>query len=150
MQWCPTHLDNTRAKADCAYSRCGMKLFGFFYSCLSYLLFLSSCLWETARYRLNYCLKEASNPNQSTNQPTIILREHTIITLRHIKDIFLYALSVCSSICLSVSFSLSLCFHSSLFLAQNMACIPAHLSSQYSDKRKRNEDIPQQISSLQI
>ena len=31
------------------------------------LLFLP--LWETARYRLKYCLKGPLNPKQSTNQP---------------------------------------------------------------------------------
>ena len=28
---------------------------------------LSPFLWETARYRLNYCLKELLNPKQPTN-----------------------------------------------------------------------------------
>ena len=31
---------------------------------------LSPSLWETARYRLKYCLKGPLNPNQPTNQPT--------------------------------------------------------------------------------
>ena len=30
--------------------------------------FLSPSLWETARYRLKYCLKGPSNPKQPTNQ----------------------------------------------------------------------------------
>ena len=30
---------------------------------------LSPSLWETARYRLNYCLKGPLNPKQPTNQP---------------------------------------------------------------------------------
>ena len=30
---------------------------------------LSSSLWETARYRLKYCLKGPLNPKQPTNQP---------------------------------------------------------------------------------
>ena len=34
--------------------------------------FLSPFLWETARYRLKYCLKGPLNPNQPTNQPTHI------------------------------------------------------------------------------
>ena len=29
---------------------------------------LSPSLWETARYRLNYCLKGPLNPTQPTNQ----------------------------------------------------------------------------------
>ena len=40
--------------------------FGQFYSHLSFLLF-----WETARYRLKYCLKGPLNPKQPTNQPTL-------------------------------------------------------------------------------
>ena len=31
---------------------------------------LSPSLWETARYRLKYCLKGPLNPKQLTNQPT--------------------------------------------------------------------------------
>ena len=31
--------------------------------------FLSPSLWETARYRLKYCLKGPLNPKQPTNQP---------------------------------------------------------------------------------
>ena len=31
---------------------------------------LSPFLWETARYRLKYCLKGPLNPKQPTNQPT--------------------------------------------------------------------------------
>ena len=31
---------------------------------------LSPSLWETARYRLKYCLKGPFNPKQPTNQPT--------------------------------------------------------------------------------
>ena len=30
---------------------------------------LSPSLWETARYRLKYCLKGPLNPKQATNQP---------------------------------------------------------------------------------
>ena len=38
---------------------------------LSSVLFcpLSPSLWETARYRLKYCLKGPLNPKQPTNQP---------------------------------------------------------------------------------
>ena len=32
--------------------------------------FLSPSLWETARYRLKYCLKRPLSPKQPTNQPT--------------------------------------------------------------------------------
>ena len=33
---------------------------------------LSPSLWETAQYRLKYCLKGPLNPRQSTNQPTTV------------------------------------------------------------------------------
>ena len=34
---------------------------------------LSPSLWETARYRLKYCLKGPLNPKQPTNQPDVSL-----------------------------------------------------------------------------
>ena len=40
-----------------------------FFSRLSFS-FLSPSLWETARYRLKYCLKGLLSPKQPTNQPT--------------------------------------------------------------------------------
>ena len=60
----PTDLDNSRARAYCDCNRCGWGLFGLF------LLSSIISLWETARYRLKYCLKRPLNPNQSTNQIT--------------------------------------------------------------------------------
>ena len=33
--------------------------------------FSSFSLWETARYRLKYCLKGPLNPKQPTNQPIL-------------------------------------------------------------------------------
>ena len=36
---------------------------------------LSPSLWETARYRLKYCLKGPLNPKQPTNQPTNQIRK---------------------------------------------------------------------------
>ena len=36
--------------------------------------FLSPSLWETARYRLKYCLKGPLSPKQPTNQPTNNIR----------------------------------------------------------------------------
>ena len=63
----PTNLANSRARAYCAFSRCGWGLFGHFFSHLSFL-FLSPSLRETARYRLKYCLKGPLSPNQPTNQ----------------------------------------------------------------------------------
>ena len=40
---------------------------------------LSPSLWETARYRLKYCLKGPLNPKQSTNQPKDLTIENLFI-----------------------------------------------------------------------
>ena len=40
------------------------------FSLVYHLSFLTSSLWETARYRLKYCLKGPLTPNQPTNQST--------------------------------------------------------------------------------
>ena len=68
VQGRPTNFDKGRAGAYCACSRCGCGLFGHFFSRLSFLFSFSLSLWETARYRLKYCLKEPLSPNQPTNQ----------------------------------------------------------------------------------
>ena len=56
----PTSLDDSRARAYCACIRCA--------------------LWETARYRLKYCLKGPLNPKQPTNQPIDFPNYVTIFT----------------------------------------------------------------------
>ena len=57
----PTKLDNSRARAYCACSRCGLGLFGhFFLSSIFCLFFLP--LWEMGLYRLKYCHKGPPNP----------------------------------------------------------------------------------------
>ena len=58
----------SRARAYCACNRCGWGLFGHF-TLLYPFSPLSPSLWETARYRLKYCLKGPLNPKQPTNQP---------------------------------------------------------------------------------
>ena len=63
----PTNLDSSMTRAYCACSRCGWGLFGHFFSCLSFLSLLSPSLWETALYRLKYCLKGPLSPKQPTN-----------------------------------------------------------------------------------
>ena len=60
-------LDYSRARAYCTCSRCGwgcLDIFTLIYPFSS----LSPYLWETARYRLKYCLKGPLNPKQPTNQ----------------------------------------------------------------------------------
>ena len=59
--------DDSRARAYCACSRCGWGLFGHF-TLLYPFSPLSPSLWETARFRLKYCLKRALNLKQPTNQ----------------------------------------------------------------------------------
>ena len=39
------------------------------FSLIYHFSFLSPSLWETARYRLKYCLKGPLSPKQPTNQP---------------------------------------------------------------------------------
>ena len=43
---------------------------------------LSSSLWETARYRLKYCLKGPLNPKQPTNQPNEVITKMQLSTQR--------------------------------------------------------------------
>ena len=61
------NLDDSRARVYCACSRCGWRLFGHFYSFLSFLSSFPLSLGE-ARYRLKYCLKGPLNPKQPTKQ----------------------------------------------------------------------------------
>ena len=65
-------LDYSRARAYCTCSRCGWGLFGHF-TLIYPFSSLSPSLWETARYRLKYCLKRPFNPKQPTNEPTLPL-----------------------------------------------------------------------------
>ena len=65
----PTNLDYSRARAYCACSRCGWGGLDIF-SLIYHYSFLSPSLWETARYRLKYCLKGPLSPKQPTNQPS--------------------------------------------------------------------------------
>ena len=81
----PTNLDNNRACACCACSRCRLGCLDNFVGRLSFVssfslslwetLFLLSIfppfflpLWETTRSRLKYFLKEPLSPKQPTNQ----------------------------------------------------------------------------------
>ena len=48
----------------------------FFLSSITSLL--SPSLWETARYRLKYCLKGPLNPEQPTNQLTIVMSRRSV------------------------------------------------------------------------
>ena len=63
-----TSLDDGRARAYCACSRCGWGFVWTFFLSSIFFSFLSPSLWETARYRLKYCLKGPLKPKQPTNQ----------------------------------------------------------------------------------
>ena len=73
MLVCPTNLDNSRAKAYCACSRCMLELVGYFFSHLSFS-FLS--VWKTAKYRPQYSLKKLLNPKQPTNHSRVSISQH--------------------------------------------------------------------------
>ena len=47
---------------------------------------LSPSLWETARYRLKYCLKGPLNPKQPTNQPTRLIYETSTVRVFHVEE----------------------------------------------------------------
>ena len=83
----PTNLDYSRARAYCACSKCGWGGLDKF-SLVYHFSVLSPSLWETARYRLKYCLKGPLSPIQPTNQ---LMRSLVI-------SIFLYA---CESLTLT-------------------------------------------------
>ena len=52
---------------------------------------LSPSLWETARYRLKYCLKGPLNPKQPTNQlkPHSYIKEYSLNTFHIIIFVFI-------------------------------------------------------------
>ena len=62
----PTNLNYSRARASCAY------VIGAGGGCLDiFLSSIISSLWETARYRLKYCLKGPSSQKQPNNQTRV-------------------------------------------------------------------------------
>ena len=67
----PSNLADTcsRARAYCACSGCGLGCFDIF--TLVYLFSLFPSPWETARYKLKYCLKGPLNPKQPTKQSSV-------------------------------------------------------------------------------
>ena len=58
-----TVFDDRRARAYCACSRCGWGLLDIFILLYPFSS-LSPSFWETARYRLQYCLTGPLNPKQ--------------------------------------------------------------------------------------
>ena len=74
-----TNLDQSKARANCAYSKYGRGLFGHFFLSsiislrLSFLSSISLSLGD-GPYRLKYCLKGPLNPKQPTNQIIFVQR----------------------------------------------------------------------------
>ena len=66
----PTTLDYSRARPIALAVGAGGGCLDIF-SLIYHFSFLSPSLWETARYRLKYCLKGSLSPKQPTNQPSI-------------------------------------------------------------------------------
>ena len=64
----PTNLDNSRARAFCACSKCGWKLFGHFISRLSFLSSASQSLRD-GPIQIEILSQRAVKP-KTTNQPT--------------------------------------------------------------------------------
>ena len=60
----PTNLAYSRARAYCAFSKTGGGCLDIF-SLIYHFFFLSPSLWETARYRLKYCLKGPLSPKST-------------------------------------------------------------------------------------
>ena len=51
------------------------------FSLIYHFSFLSPSLWETARYRLKYCLKGPLSPKQPTNQPIVVLLNQILVQM---------------------------------------------------------------------
>ena len=63
----PTNLDFSWARAYCASSRCGRRLFGHFYSNLSFLSSFSLCQGDGTK-ETEILSQRALNPKHSTDQ----------------------------------------------------------------------------------
>ena len=55
------------------------------FSLIDLFSFLSPFLWETARYRLKYCLKRPLNPKQPTNQPSLLSSVSASLSLKQVE-----------------------------------------------------------------
>ena len=84
----PTNLDYSRARAYCPCSRCRWGLFGHFFS-IYHFSFLSPSLWETARYRLKYCLKGPLSPKQP--KPKVICAINLNHYVKYYVNVLMYA-----------------------------------------------------------
>ena len=67
---------------------------------------LSPSLWETARYRLKYCLKGPLNPKQPTNQLFCRAINNYLVVQKRLIIIFLFMLSFTRKIIINCVMSL--------------------------------------------
>ena len=63
----PTNLAYTIGKGLLRLQKVRVGVVWTFFSLIYHFSLLSPSLWETAQYRLKYCLKGPLNPNQPTN-----------------------------------------------------------------------------------
>ena len=61
---------------------------------------LSPSFWETARYRLKYCLKGPLNPKQPTNQPFLFVSTSNVLFFNFLTD---FGVPIKPSICFSIT-----------------------------------------------
>ena len=112
MQQCNNNasynLDYSRARAYCTCSRCGwccLDIFTLIYPFSP----LSPSLWETARYRLKYCLKGPLNPKPTNQNLSLSL------SLSLYSSIYSNTGYISNSLSLSLALSLSLSLYSSIY-----------------------------------
>ena len=75
---CPTNLDQRRARATALAVDAALYLDIF--SLVYHFSFPSPSLWQTARYRLKYCLKGPLSPKQPTSSIHMSATYKTLIT----------------------------------------------------------------------
>ena len=109
----------------CILIAVGAGCLDFFFSPLSHMFLLSPSLWETARYRLKYCLKGPFSPKQPTNQRYSglmdeyeINNETLISNPRNTERLsqFTYTLYETNSIFLTIPYMYMLCLNLSFFV----------------------------------
>ena len=97
----PTNLDYSRARAYCACSRFGWGRLDIF-SLIYLFSFLSPSLWETARYRLKYCLKGPLSPKQPTDQNQLLIICSAFVLLSFICLIIFSIFAISLFFCLTI------------------------------------------------
>ena len=89
----PTNLDKSRARAYCAYSRCGWGLFWTFFSHLSFLCFFSLSLGDGPI--LTEILSRRAVKPKTTNQQSYWFKQYFIHEERHVKTAYIHVQLQC-------------------------------------------------------